>query len=121
MSPATKRKPGEPRTIKGEGSESVVISIESRAPQPRIKVAWLCGGGRSFDVDTLREAIAYVDTLGTKYDLWLDLKDTGGSGYWARLKDGKLTANDNMGDNGFVSWANLKRGLQATIVEVLKD
>lgn len=118
MSPAAKttRKKGDPREVKGEGSKSVRITVDGK----RINVAWLCGGGRTFDVDVLRDAIGYVDGPGHKYDeVWLNLSDSAVRPYWVRIKDNKLTANDNMGDNGWVSWATLKRALQATITEVL--
>lgn len=118
MSPAAKtaRKKGDPRLVKGEGAKSVKITVDGK----KIIVAWLCGGGRTFEVDDLRAAIAFVDDIGHKHDpIWLNLSDSRSAKYWVRIRDNKLTANDDMGENGFVSWANLKRALQATITEVL--
>lgn len=127
MSPAAKRatsttkrktrKKGDPHEIKVEGSTDKTVSV--KASNGMVVVTWHCGTQRSFEVDLLRDTIELVDDFGGSYpDAWMNPSDSSARAYYTQLKNGKLTADVRCADNGLVSWAQLKRALQATIAEI---
>lgn len=98
--------------VHGDGGDAFV----RREPNDEVWIRWIGGEGRRFKHDHLRECIEYIELLG--YSAWVQLRDSSGDGFVARVDANELFAGCAPGDtasqNG-IPWEHLLDSLEEAV------